>query len=169
VARRGATLGGESAELAQLAGEQEANLRRLVSLPPPMIDATGLIDLRALLEPMANDAVTVSCPADAVPLPGVMAREVASAAAEALANVVRHAGDGARAWVLVEDDGDVVTVSIRDDGAGMASDRLAAARRDGRLGVDQSILGRIHDVGGVANIESTPGAGTEVELRVRRH
>lgn len=168
VARRGATLGGESAELAALAGEQEANLRRLVSLPPPIVDAGGSIDLRALLEPMATDAVTVSCPAAAVPLPEAGARALAAATTEALANVARHAGDGAHAWVLVEDDGHEVTVGIRDDGAGMAPDRLDAARRDGRLGVVQSILGRVRDLGGTATIESTPGGGTEVELRVPR-
>jgi signal transduction histidine kinase len=168
VARRGAPLGGQAAELARMAGEQEANLRRLVSLPPPLVDAGGLIDLRALVEPLGGDTVTVSCPADAVPLPDATARAVAAATAEALMNVARHAGVGTDAWVLVEDDGDAVTVSIRDDGEGMTPGRLDDARRDGRLGVAQSILGRVRDVGGTATVESTPGSGTEVELRVPR-
>lgn len=168
VTRRGAALGGEAADLARLAGEQEANLRRLVSLPPPIVDAGGSIDLRALLEPMATDLITVSCPADPVLLPEAGAKAVAAAVGEALANVGRHAGEGARAWVLVEDDGDAITVGVRDNGAGMAADRLEAARRDGRLGVVQSILGRMRDLGGTATIESSPGSGTEVELRVPR-
>lgn len=168
VTRRGATLGGEAAELARLAGEQEANLRRLVSLPPPVVDAGGSIDLRALLEPMATDLITVSCPAEPVLLSETGAKAVAAAVGEALANVARHAGKGACAWVLVEDDGDVITVGVRDNGAGMAASRLEAARRDGRLGVAQSILGRMRDLGGTATIESSPGSGTEVELRVPR-
>lgn len=168
VARRGAAIGGETAELAQLAGEQEANLRALVSAPAPTVDAGGEIDLRALVEPMAGDGVTVSCPADGVPLPEDAARALAAAVGEALSNVAEHAGAGARAWVLVEDGGDEVTVSVRDDGAGFADGRLAEARRNGRLGVQQSILGRVRDLGGEATIVSTPGAGTEVELRVPR-
>jgi signal transduction histidine kinase len=139
-----------------------------VSTPAPVVDDGGDIDLRALVEPMASDTVTVSCPADAVPLAESAARAVAAAVGEALANVDRHAGDGAHAWVLVEDDGAAVTVSVRDDGAGFAAGRLEEARRDGRLGVEQSILGRVRDVGGEVTVVSSPGAGTEVELRVPR-
>ena len=80
----------------------------------------------------------------------------------------RHAGTGASAWVLLEDEGTVVTVSVRDDGAGFATDRLARAVESGRLGVAQSIVGRMRDVGGTADVTSSPGQGTEVELRVRR-
>ena len=168
VARRGAAIGGEATELARLAGEQEAHLRALVSTPAPAVDAAGSVDLRALVEPNASALVTVSCPADAVLLPEETARSLAAAVAEALANVARHAGEGARAWVLVEDDARQVTVTVRDDGVGMAAGRLDEARRDGRLGVDQSILGRVRDVGGDAIVESSPGTGTEVELRVPR-
>lgn len=168
VARRGKALGGESAELARLAGEQEAILRALVATPAPVVHAQGELDLRALIEPLANDVVTVSSPADVVALPEETARALAAAVGEALTNVERHAGDDARAWILVEDDGRAVTVTVRDDGAGMAGGRLEDARRSGRLGVEQSILGRVRAVGGEATVTSQPGAGTEVELRVPR-
>jgi len=168
VARRGAALGGEAAELGQLAGEQEVALRTLVATPLPLEDAAGEVDVRALLEPLARDRVSISGPATAVHLARSRAEELAAATRAALDNVERHAGDGARAWVLLEDDDEAVTVSVRDDGVGMAPDRLAAARRDGRLGVDQSILARMRSIGGNARIESTPGGGTEVELRVPR-
>jgi signal transduction histidine kinase len=78
------------------------------------------------------------------------------------------AGDAARAWVLVEDDGAAVTVSIRDNGLGFEAGRLAEAVAAGRLGVAQSIRGRLRDVGGKACVTSSPGRGTEVELRVPR-
>src|SRR5947209_20299279 len=105
VARRGAALGGEAAALARLAGEQEVALRTLVSTPRPHVDASGEIDVRALVEPLAGERVTVSCPAEPVRLPEAAARELVAATTAALDNAERHAGPDAHAWVLVEDDG----------------------------------------------------------------
>jgi signal transduction histidine kinase len=59
-------------------------------------------------------------------------------------------------------------VTVRDDGAGFDADRLDDARRAGRLGVAQSIIGRMSGIGGTAVVDSAPGRGTEVELRVHR-
>jgi signal transduction histidine kinase len=168
VSRRGGGAGGELGELARLAGEQEVALRALVAAPPADPDEQGELDLRSLLEPLAAERVVVSCPAHEVRLPGAVAREVAAAVREALGNVARHAGAGARAWVLVEEEPEAVTVSVRDDGEGFDADRLALARGSGRLGVAQSIIGRMNGLGGTATVESSPGRGTEVELRVRR-
>ena len=68
--------------------------------------------------------------------------------------------------MLVEDDGSAVRITIRDDGRGFAPGRLAAAAAGGRLGVSQSIIGRMREVGGTATVRSVPGSGTEVELHV---
>jgi signal transduction histidine kinase len=168
VATRGRELGGEAAELARLAGEQEAALRSLVSGAPLGRPEGGLVDLAGLLEPLGGSRVIVSCPAGAVLLADAPASALAAAAGEALDNVQRHAGADARAWVLVEDDGTAVTVSVRDNGLGFADGRLAQAEAAGRLGVAQSIKGRLRDVGGTACLRSSPGQGTEVELRVPR-
>ena len=84
----------------------------------------------------------------------------------ALDNVAHHAGPGARAYVLLEDLGDAVVVSVRDDGVGIAAGRLDEARRQGRLGVAQSIVGRIESLGGRALLDSDEGIGTEWELTV---
>jgi signal transduction histidine kinase len=167
VSMRGRELGGAAAELGRLAREQELALRSLVSAapdPPP----AGQVDVRALLQPLAGERVTVSCPADAVLLPAAGARAIAAATGQALDNVARHAGSGARSWVLVEDEPGAVLVSVRDDGAGFPPGRLAQAARDGRIGVAQAIVGRLRDVGGEASVTSTPGQGTEVELRLPR-
>lgn len=166
VGRRGKEIGGEAAELGRLAGEQETALRSLVAAPPPA--GGGQVDLRTLLEPLARERVTVSCPAGAVPLPEAAAAALAGAVREALDNVRRHAGPEARAWILLEDEGETVTVSVRDDGPGFAGDRLARAAQAGRIGVAQSIVGRMNQVGGEACVVSAPGRGTEVELRVPR-
>ncbi|WP_010293612.1 ATP-binding protein, partial [Streptomyces sp. SA3_actF] len=96
------------------------------------------------------------------------ARELTAAVAAALDNVARHAGEDARAWLLVEDETDAVLVTVRDDGPGIPEGRLAEAAEQGRLGVAQSIRGRLADLGGTAALLSVPGQGTEVELRLPR-
>ena len=86
----------------------------------------------------------------------------------ALSNVRHHVGQDAEAWVLLEDLGDRWVVSVRDDGPGIPEGRLEASAGEGRLGVRQSIVGRLQDLGGTATVHSAPGQGTEWELSVPR-
>ncbi|HEX2774315.1 MAG TPA: DUF5931 domain-containing protein [Micromonosporaceae bacterium] len=166
VQRRGAELGGEAAELGRLAGEQEAALRALVNADAPV--PTGLTDLRTALGSLASATVSLSAPATGVLVPARVAAEISAAAGAAVANVRAHAGPNAQAWLLIEEDGDQVIISVRDNGPGMPADRLDEAAAEGRLGVAQSIRGRMRDLGGTATITSVPGQGTEIELRVGR-
>jgi signal transduction histidine kinase len=173
VQRRGAELGGEAAELGRLAGGQESVLRSLIASadPHPAFGSgppTAAIDLRPLLSAYASATVTFAAPATPVLLPPPVATEIAAAVRAALDNVERHAGAGARAWILVEDLTDQVTVSVRDDGDGIPQGRLTEAEHAGRLGVAQSIRGRIRDLGGSVTVTSRPGSGTELELTVPR-
>ncbi|MFD9485429.1 MacS family sensor histidine kinase [Streptomyces sp. NPDC059991] len=193
VQRRGTALGGEAAELGRMAGEQEVALRTLVSsgLVPttrasedPALgalvrtvdyedDAGGgadgaEVDLRTLLAPHAGSRVSLAEPGAPVLLAPPAARELAAAVSAALDNVRRHAGETAQAWILVEDWGDEVIVTVRDDGPGIPEGRLAQAEGEGRLGVALSIRGRLRDLGGTAELISVPGQGTEVELKVPR-
>ena len=119
VSRRGREIGGETAELAELAGEQERALRRLVSSADAEPRVGALSDVGALLRRRASDRVSVSVPADPVLLDANVAEELSAAAGNALDNAAAHAGPDARAYVLLEDLGDSVTVSIRDDGVGI--------------------------------------------------
>jgi signal transduction histidine kinase len=167
VQRRGAEAGGAAAELGRLAGQQEAALRSLVGTGPAA-SPSGDVDLRALVLPIQSDQVTVSAPAQSVRLEKVAAGELTAAIHAALDNVRRHCGERARAWVLVEDEPGLVTVTVRDDGPGIEEGRLAAAAAAGRLGVSHSICGRLRDLGGGATIRSVPGQGTEVELYLPR-
>jgi signal transduction histidine kinase len=168
VQRRGLEIGGEAAELAQLAGEQESALRALVGAPPQRRVAGEPVDLRELLAPRASGSVILSTPATPVLLPQNYADELAAAVGAALDNVRNHAGDNAKAWVLVEDEPDQVVVTVRDDGVGMPLARPLQAAGAGRLGLAQSIRGRVSDLGGETVITSAPGEGTEIELRVPR-
>jgi signal transduction histidine kinase len=172
VQRRGAEAGGAAAELGRLAGQQEAALRSMVggvlAGGGPAASPPGEVDLRALVLPIESDQVTVSAPAQSVRLEKAAAGELAAAIRAAVDNVRRHCGERTRAWVLIEDEPGLVTVTVRDDGPGIAAGRLTEAAAAGRLGVSHSICGRLRDLGGSATIRSVPGEGTEVELRLPR-
>lgn len=166
VQRRGAELGGEAAELGRLAGEQEAALRALVGKNSSERPGATEVDLVTRLTGLAGPDVTLAAPAGPVPVTGAVADAVTGAVAAALDNVRRHAGDKPQAWILVESEPGTVTVTVRDDGPGIPAGRLDTAESEGRLGVSQSIRGRISELGGEVVIFSAPGQGTEVELRV---
>jgi len=148
--RRGLELGGDSCELGSMAADQERILRALVSdISAPDLDAVpgGEVDLRLLLRRYADGSVSVIPPAEPVLLAGSVGDELSAAVGAALDNVRRHAGAGAQAWVLIEDQGKEVTVTIRDDGVGVLAGRLAEAAQSGRMGVACSIRRRMSDLG----------------------
>ncbi len=168
VKRRGAGLTGEAGELARLAGEQEAALRTLMAGHGGVLPPAGELDLIALLAPNASAHVSIAAPAGPVLLPTAVARELGAAVGAALDNVTRHCPANTKVYLLIEDEPDAVTVSVRDEGPGIPAGRLASAEAQGRLGVAQSIRGRIVELGGRVQITAEPGTGTEVELIVPR-
>ncbi|HET8561301.1 MAG TPA: DUF5931 domain-containing protein [Marmoricola sp.] len=167
VQKRGGELGGEAAELGRLAGEQEVALREFVqhdTLTPAAV--SGTLDLSALLARQATASVTVSTPGPCV-VPAAVATEVAHVVAACLSNVRHHVGREAPAWVLLEDRGACLVVSVRDEGPGIPSGRLAAAAAEGRLGVTESIEGRVAALGGTSSL-ATGSWGTEWEFAFPR-
>lgn len=86
---------------------------------------------------------------------------VVAAAREAMLNAARHAGGTVS--VYAETAGDHVEISIGDRGPGFDPDAVP----EGRYGVRESIIGRMHRIGGTATIGPGPGrTGTEVRLSV---
>lgn len=168
--RRGADIGGDAAELGRLAGEQEQALRTLISeqaaVPVPGVDETT--DLRSRLQTVLPAGTAFSAPADPVHLPAQVVTELIAVVSTILDNVSRHAGEGAKAFVLLEDLGDEVVLTVRDDGVGIPDGRLDEAEAEGRMGVSKSIRGRMRDLGGEAVLETEPDLGTEWELHVPR-
>jgi signal transduction histidine kinase len=167
VQRRGVELGGEAAVLGRLAGQQESALRTLIreqdQVAPGAADTTDLTAALVHLERPGVEVVT----AGRVELPAAVASELVAAVAACLDNVERHAGPETRAWVLLEGFPDRVEISVRDEGPGIPVGRLEQAAVDGRLGVSQSIVGRLADLGGTATV-TTGAEGTEWELVVPR-
>ena len=166
--RRGTELGGAAGELGALAGEQEYALRTLLTTGAAPVDVHGRRDLAAALRVLATERTAVSTPAHGVELPAHTVDELVAVVAAALANVAQHVGADARAWVLLEDTGDGVEISVRDEGPGIPAGRLAAAEHEGRLGVARSMRGRVHDVGGEMVCETAPDRGTEWTIRLAR-
>jgi signal transduction histidine kinase len=176
VQREGQDLGGHAGELAALAGQQEAALRSLLASEATQAgqgtkatDAkTTTQDIRSPLRALTGPAVEFATPAQPVELPSAIAEEVIAAVKAALDNVRNHAGPDARAWLLLEEEPDGVRVTVRDDGVGFPPERPAEAAQAGRLGIAQSMRGRIADLGGTTTIDSRPGEGTEVEFLIPR-
>lgn len=170
VQRRGLELGGEAAELGRLAGEQEAALRALVqsgrnasgAQAPPR----GSRDLAAALAGLATSTTTVAVPGGAVQAPAEVVEELVAVVRACLDNVERHVGSDAPAWVLLEEVAGTVVVTVRDEGPGIPDGRLEEAAAQGRLGVRESIRGRVETLGGTATLVTSPGQGVEWELAV---
>jgi signal transduction histidine kinase len=166
--RRGAELGGAAGELGALAGEQEFALRTLLTTGPATVDSLGRRDLAAALRVAATSRVVVSTPAHPVELPARVVDELVAVVGAALANVEQHVGADARAWVLIEDTGEGVEISVRDEGPGVPAGRLDLAEHEGRFGVARSMRGRVRDLGGEIVCETGPERGTEWIIRLSR-
>ena len=96
-------------------------------------------------------------------VPAAVLSALLAASGEAVRNSVRHAGrDDVHRRLDVRPIADGVEVSVRDDGRGFDPDAVPP----GRMGVRDSILGRIRAVpGGAGTVESSPAGGTVVTLR----
>ena len=81
-----------------------------------------------------------------------------AAAREAMLNAARHAGGDVS--VYIESSPSTIDVFVRDRGDGFELDGVPGDR----LGVRESIIGRMQRHGGKAEIRSAPGDGTEVRL-----
>ncbi|MFJ9035449.1 PspC domain-containing protein [Streptomyces sp. NPDC102406] len=89
------------------------------------------------------------------------------AAREAMVNAAKYGGEGGAVQVFAEVEGGPggeVFVSVRDRGPGFD---LASVPVD-RMGVRESIIGRMERNGGTARLRAVPDGGTEVELTMKR-
>ncbi|QEO08771.1 ATP-binding protein [Protaetiibacter larvae] len=152
---------GTGTEIARIARAQERELRDwLFAGSDPFADdlATELRTIARELElehAVRIEVVTVGDVGE------VASAALAGAAREALVNAARHAGG--EVAVYAEATPESVEVFVRDRGAGFDPDAVP----DGRLGIRESIVGRMARAGGSAVV--TSGAdGTEVQLRLPR-
>ncbi|MCG7421459.1 PspC domain-containing protein [Micrococcus sp. ACRRV] len=147
--------------VARVARAQERELRQFLALDSARAHGTlaeAVEDHAAAVEDAFGRRVEVVSVGEAS---GPWLEPLASAAREAMVNAARHAGDVQVFVEVSEDDGGrtLAEVFIRDRGTGFD---LADVPAD-RLGVRESILGRMRRAGGTARIRSGP-SGTEVQL-----
>jgi signal transduction histidine kinase len=148
---------------AALASELRGDLDRALSelrdlaqgLYPPLLETEGLP--AALSEAARRSAITASVDCDGVDRyrPELEAA-VYFCCLEALQNVAKHAGNGARATVRLTDHRDRLRFEVADDGRGFEP---AGASVNSGL---QNITDRIGALGGIVSIGSAPGAGTTI-------
>ncbi|MCZ3386629.1 MAG: histidine kinase, partial [Actinomycetia bacterium] len=150
----------DPAEVAKIARAQERDLRRwLYPAPSPLAASfrAALEELAAEVEDTYGVRVDVVCVGDVTLNERLTA--MLQSTREAVANAGRHSGVDTVS-VYAEMTPSEVTVHVRDRGAGFVLDDVPSDR----MGVRQSILGRIERYGGRASITTEPGAGTRVEL-----
>ncbi len=80
---------------------------------------------------------------------------------ESITNIRKHSGVK-RATVKFEDNGNVLTLIIKDEGCGFESDKSSDKESYGILGMKE----RVNLFGGNLDITSKPGAGTQVIIQV---
>jgi signal transduction histidine kinase len=156
----------EPRRVASLARRQERELRGWLYGDQPLGDEAA--SLLAALEAAAGDveelhgvrvelASAGDCPVDA------SVDALVLAAREAMTNAAKFAGvEEIDVYAEVTDD--AVEVFVRDRGSGFDRAAVPADRR----GLVESVEGRMERAGGSATVVSTPGEGTEVELRLPR-
>ncbi|WP_156891248.1 PspC domain-containing protein [Agromyces subbeticus] len=151
---------GATSEVARIARAQERELRDWLFAGDAPADSDLGTDLRNFGAALEIDyAVTVDVVVVGESRESASG-EVAAAAREAMLNAARHAGG--EVSVYVESSPDAVEVFVRDRGPGFA---LAEVPGD-RLGVRESIIGRMRRSGGSGEVRpGAGGIGTEVRLR----
>ena len=151
-------------EVQRLARAQERELRTWLYQPKADADATlaaAVEKAAAQVEEAHGLPIEAVCVGDC-PLDDRLGAAL-QAAREAMVNAAKYSGS-ASVSVFAEVEPDQVTIFVRDRGAGFDMDDIP----EDRMGVRQSIIGRMERNGGSARIRTAPGEGTEVELVVKR-
>ena len=141
--------------------------RLILDLRPSVLDDLGLLSaIRWYAERhLESRGLSVRCEfGEMRRLPPELETALFRICQETMSNVARHA-QATAVLIQVGVEADEVVVEIEDDGKGFDQD--AAARREGRrpwglMGIRE----RAEILGGVARVESSPGQGTRVEVRI---
>ncbi|GAA2451828.1 PspC domain-containing protein [Streptomyces macrosporus] len=158
-------------EVARLARAQERELRAWLYRPTgtgkdeeeePDTLAEAVRKAAAEVEDHHGVPVEVVCVGDC-PLDERLGAQL-QAAREAMVNAAKYGGEGGPVQVFAEVEGRTVFVSVRDHGPGFDLDSVPADR----MGVRESIIGRMRRNGGTAVLRAAPDGGTVVELETER-
>jgi signal transduction histidine kinase len=153
--------------VARLARRQEHALRAWMAGETELTSETLSAALRAVVAGVEDEqGITVELSIIGDRRIDAAGEALVAAAREALRNAARHAGPAGavRVVVFAELSSGGAEVFVRDEGAGFELDGVPTERR----GIRDAIVGRMSAVGGRASVESAPGEGTEVALKIGR-
>lgn len=156
---------GRIAAAAEVASREARDL--LTDLRSDQLDQPLLPTLRSVCDEWsARTGIALSAHLDEDVDLGVSPRyELVNVLKEALSNVERHA-QASSVDVRLRNDGGAVVLTVTDDGMGYdpaARNAFVAAGHYGLLGMTE----RARRAGGEIELESSPGAGSTIRLRVR--
>jgi signal transduction histidine kinase len=167
VAQLEAAVGGERHERALgLARQALVDARRsMLDLSPGHLDGATLPEaLQRAVAAWSGDRevrVDVVVVGDPVPLHPEVEATVLRIAQESLTNVAKHAS-ASRVGVTLSYDGDEVVLDVRDDGVGFDASASPRSSSFGLRGMRQ----RVDRLAGDLTLESRPGRGTAVSVRL---
>ena len=104
--------------------------------------------------------IAITGPSERLPISPECEEHLYRLGQEAMANIIKHAA-ATRAMVEVTNDGQSVSLEVRDDGRGFDPDATYA----GHLGLT-SMRSRAAEIGAQMTIDSTPGSGTLLRVRL---
>jgi signal transduction histidine kinase len=153
----------------RLARDSLSEARRSVhALHPQPLESAGLpgaladvVDRWSSVNTAAVELVTTGT---ARPLLPEIEVTLLRTAQEALANIAKHA-KASRVALTLSYMEDLVTLDVRDDGAGFDPASARAGTRDGGFGLT-GMRERVRRIAGTLEVESEPGAGTAVSACV---
>jgi two-component system, NarL family, sensor histidine kinase UhpB len=161
------------AELRGLIASAIDQVRRLaLNLRPPTIDQLGLLPALRTLVATFTESTGVHVSLDLPREPIALARErtlaVYRVVQEALTNAAKHA-NAQHISMVVRREGDWLVAMVRDDGRGYLPDAFIGRHRQSSGGAGVGLFGmeeRARLAGGNLSLQSAPGRGASVTLRV---
>ena len=152
---------GAQSEVARIARAQERELRDWLFAGTDPFAQDLAAELRTFAAELELEYAVRIEVITAGEVAGIASASLSGAAREAMLNAARHAGG--EVTVFVEATPGAIDVFVRDHGPGFD----AAGVPDGRLGIRESIVGRMARAGGTATVTSDD-TGTEVQLHLGR-
>lgn len=150
-----------ASDASRLARAQERELRDWLFAGSPGSSVDLADELRRLAAVVEQEYAAQINVVSAGQSPGSVPDALLGAAREAMLNAARHAGGTVS--VYLESSPTAIELTVTDRGPGLSLDDIPSDR----MGVRESILGRMRRIGGSAELSPGPGGtGTEVRLHL---
>lgn len=152
-------------EVTRLARAQERDLRNWLYQPAQDADATFAAAVRRIAaeeEDAHGVPIEVVCVGDTELDSAGRLAAMLKASRQAMVNAAKYS-ESSVISVYAEVEGEEVTIFVKDRGKGFDLDEVPLDR----MGIRESIIGRMERHGGSARVRTEPGEGTEVMLTVK--